>query len=245
MPKRGGLPPIEVMKEGPRRSLPSGSRVIQSEPVAESDDWLAALKHPVILRVPRGYAVLAVIGMIGLIVLAYIVGQKQGGAEAAERVKQEMSEMYGIQPGSPDLSRIRPTVGGGGSDIGKTGAGGVSGGLGTPSGGGSPRQIAFPGQDNRLTGYNYVLLARRKADEARRIMQFFATYGFATVAIPDDNGWFVVFSSDYGCKGNPSDDVTAIDHVRKLKEVGRAWKRSNNNSGPDLADMYWQLREAG
>ena len=68
--------------------------------------WLARLNHPIVVRMPRGFAVLIAIGILALIVLSYWVGYARKGHQA-ERIQGALP----VDPRPhPTQTRLVPAV---------------------------------------------------------------------------------------------------------------------------------------
>ncbi len=83
------LPPYEVL--GGRRSVGAPQRGDAGETVAGPDQdesliarWLARTRNPIVVRIPRGFAILIGAGVLGLVALAYWVGQARGTADVEQ-----------------------------------------------------------------------------------------------------------------------------------------------------------------
>ena len=86
---RQHVPPYEVLsKRFPETSAPSGNirgPRGQSEPRLGSiarlnsaiGTWVGRARHPIMLRIPRGFAALAVVAFFGLVLLAYWAGAQR------------------------------------------------------------------------------------------------------------------------------------------------------------------------
>ncbi len=92
-------PPYEVMigdqatTAGPSPTQPDpGSQDATSQPVygetksSSSSSWSSEASHPIVLRIPRGLAVLIIGGIFGLIFLAYWVGYSRNVAVAQDPI---------------------------------------------------------------------------------------------------------------------------------------------------------------
>jgi len=270
--RKGSPPPFEVMRgtvNAPREeALPpveappgyDGPGAPQGAAPSAPEDWLGRLKHPVVLRLPRGYIAVAAAAFIGLIVLAYFVGHRQGervgNERATARAEQKAKEALGLGRVEPIPAIVPPDPPG--HYAGRNGAPGGNGGAAgnggrTPPGPGNggngtitphPPAGAWPPDDIRVPGLNYMLLATWPKDEARRLTAFFAEHGVATTATPvGGTGLYAVYAVDNGFSKATIRSPEANGYEERLRLLGRAWKKQNNNRGDDLSDMYWDKHE--
>jgi hypothetical protein len=232
-----GIPPLEVMGRrgadhvAPARSVPDAtsdslSRGPDDYPAASSDLWSRA-QLPMVLRVPRGVLAILIVGAVGLLVLAYLVGYSRGEAAAVAALQVEPGP---LGPGNVTLRQ--PPHGG---DHGALDA----------SGDPAPQQVVVPrvdlqanplGIDTRESGLNYHYLALYDRDTAERLIQFLQTNGVESCAVSVQNGrLFQVID----LQGVAADRIGDLGRQRKdrLTQLGRLWKQQNN--GPsDLSDAY-------
>lgn len=177
---------------------------------------------PLLMRVPRGIALLAAVGLVGLLVLAYWVGHTRGVTAG----RQTAGETVGIpaQRGAP-------------ADPFNTRVPAVNDRQPVPSGAsGKPAKPADP----RVAGHNYLILARYPLEDARRLAEFLREQGVASVLVPVDNGSsFHVIAADEGFTSDEFGSERKLAYERKMQAIGRAWKRHNNNRGDALETMYF------
>src|SRR5690606_37360841 len=127
---------------------------------------------PVVLRLPRGFAVLVGVAILGLVFLAYWVGYSRGAAaeRAAYEEEQTQLRITGRLPSGVGRVVEVPVEGEGGRvNDGRSDAT-------TRPGGGDPRR----------PGFNYLILARFPHEEAGRLARFLAERGVETAVIPSD-----------------------------------------------------------
>lgn len=210
-----------------------------SSPVSSaSPGWKESLvenwKHwwsggaPIVIRLPRGMALVLVLAMLGLLVLAYLTGHSQGvsSGEATAQARFDALERSSMRGGT--------MVGGHGGIVMPNGE------RVTPGRG----RIFLPGDaDPRRRGLNYPILARYNLDEAKRLANFIADKGVDTLVVSADNaGLFHVIpltgftSGEFGNK-----KYLAAD--KQFRDLGRQWKIHNNNRGDDLSSLYWDKHD--
>lgn len=70
------VPPYEVMKR--LQPMQPGAEVSRRDESHEARNWWSQWRDPVMLRVPRIFVVLGMLGLVGLIILTYWVGITRG-----------------------------------------------------------------------------------------------------------------------------------------------------------------------
>jgi hypothetical protein len=170
-------------------------------------------------------ALALMLGLLGLLLLAYWVGYSRGGSAAEIRV----TEMY--EPAPTEGGRVPPerlTVG---APVGAdTGNSGVSA--------GSRRR------DARLPGSNYLILALYPQDEAQRLRAFLAEGGVEVMISPRNNKGLCQVIALNGFTGKQMRDTDADNRYRtRLQARGREWKAANDGRGDDLSSMYYDKYE--
>jgi len=186
---------------------------------------------PITLRVPRGVAIVVLVGVIGLLVLAYWVGYERGGAAASRQAQAMDTGPTGPRDAPPAPASNR---GAGASDAADTGS---------PAGenptGPTGRDAAGPAADPRAVGLNYFIVARRRPPDARKLADFLEQQGgVETYVDPLDNGYSLIWVVDRGFRADELGSEAYNAFQRRLRELGRAWKRHNDGKGADLGDMY-------
>ncbi|MEM6333419.1 MAG: hypothetical protein AAF823_08795 [Planctomycetota bacterium] len=235
MAKRGAVPPYEIMGrkaiEGEGEEAGSVGAAERATPAAAATEGepvgrpgvgsvaMAGLSEPVVLRVPRGLAILAVAGMIGLVIAGYGVGHSRGvgaglaEAEAEAQAEQEMIErMVRRQIGNP----ARPS-----SD--------------KPAGA-DPARF----EDRRVRGLNYFVVSLSPPEEATRLVAFMSRQGVDATAVPSDDPRFVKVIALQGFTAAELRSPTARDYEEALRAIGRRWREANGG-GKDLSDLYAEL----
>jgi hypothetical protein len=187
------------------------------------------LSEPVVLRVPRGLAVVGAAALIGLIVLSFAVGQRRGygAGEAAERLR--------LQEEVNAISRLAGRQ--------ATGAlGGVSGGGAWPGGGAAEGGAGEGYKEPRRRGMRYFVVSHGPTEEAERLIVFMDRYGVDAAAVPSDNPRFVKVIATQGFTSEALRSPTGRDYEKALRQIGRWWQDANGG-GKDLSDLYTELYE--
>lgn len=256
--RRDTIPPFEIMRKKPpvsRREdeASRGERASQTQADAhhENDDasqvvesaatepkrsMMSSLRQwwgggaPIVLRLPRGMALVLIVAAVGLLVLAYLTGHSRG-VSAGETDAQ--SRYKALMRGS---MRGGAMVGGHGAIL-------------TPDG--DPMmpgrgRVFLPGDaDPRQADLNYPIVARYHLEEAKRLAEFFAERGVDTLVVSAHNtGLFHVIP----VMGFTGEDFRNKQHhplERQLRDLGREWKILNNNRGDDLSSLWWDKFEPG
>jgi len=244
MARRHSTPPYEIM--GRRLPEPSGEGAAEEGAVREGEGpgadrpatthgrggrarVVSGLSEPVVLRVPRGLAVLAIVAVLGLIVLGYAVGHRRGygAGEAAEagRAEEELRMVTRLAQRQVD--------------------GALGAGRGDGTGGGESSETGREGRfdDPRRRGLRYFVVSHEPADEAARLIAFVERSGVDAAAVPSDNPRFVKVIATQGFTADELRSATGRDYEQALRQIGRAWKDANNGRGKDLSDLYPELYE--
>lgn len=279
--RRNTMPPLEVM--GQNLTRPEAVRASPGKPAAPKpvsppepavmhkaptdappptgpQAILARSQQPMVLRVPQGLLVISGLVVIGLIVLAYMVGSSRGYNKAetdlalgdqsrraefdAQRSNLRPAGTQGIDPNRPAVSRPPPV----GLPPVPPGLSTGSRSAGTGTSGGTPQKSdvdtgvkpSGTASASRQVGYNYFVLATSNHDETQRLAQFLRENGVDAGVFPQHNGGsFQVVA----LRGFPRDQLTSQsrkDYERELRRLGRLWKTQKSGSS-DLADMYPDL----
>lgn len=228
MGKRRNIPPpLEMMVRLPVSGSPVGQR--DSDPAVPDTsqgvaDWMAASarsNQPIVLRVPRGYAVLFGLLAIGLIILAYLVGRASGFSAARQKAEAEYESKLAMLASLPLDDDALAAL-----DLNGNQEGALE------------QFVAEGAIDPRQIGLNYLRLAHYPSDEADRLRRFLATQGVATALDPVDNGRFYnVYAVNRGVSADELQSVGA-QFKRKMKLIGQRWKQQQNG-GDALETMIF------
>lgn len=198
--------------------MPANGGLGGGEPWISS--WWPQAGVPIVLRVPRGMAVVVMLAVLGVVILSYFVGYTQGNAGGGQQAEG--------QPWINNQGTMRRAPGG---------VGDAQGGEQAAAAG---RIYGLTEPDPRQPGMNYLILARYPHDEAHRLATFVAEYGLDLAIIPSDNArlFFVV-----ALRGFESGEIGAGTPGEAFREevgnIGRAWRRHNNNRGDALETRYF------
>lgn len=237
MSPRRHVPPFEIMGSSPPTppTLPGdGARapratlgerwrgVVSGLSGDRLGQWWTQANRPVVLRMPRGYLVLAAAGTLLLIALAYWAGSVRGHLRAISEM-----EAGTVPPGmirDPGEQTAAPTAP----------AGSVL----------RDRSTAAPeaaGRDDpRTPGLNYLILARYPLDEAQRLIAFLKGQGVDAVGIPAHTRGLYLVVALQGFDRTQYNAEPGTRFKEQMQRIGRAWKAHNNNRGDDLASMYYE-----
>ncbi len=191
--------------------------------------WWVGSSAPIVLRVPRGLAVVICLALVGLIVLAYFVGVVRGssGLEARVNTAVEVELLQASQHGMAP-----PDVRGSKQIIGRKEDTGVSG---AKPGTESPR-------DPRKPGLNYMVLATLPGPDAIPLVDFLRDNGVETILVSvtvRGSEQVKVVAVNKGFEGAELNSQARGEYQSMLRTLGRAWKRHNGNRGDALGTMYF------
>jgi len=230
--RRDSIPPFEIMGPSARepRSLrragtpgsagtPAGGAEPQDTGSVDRPEAGGPWTGPgsvLVLRVPRGLAVVAVVAVVLLVVGAYWVGVARGAR--AERLAIEAR----LEAQSQTALRPPPTAAG--PDRAAPG----------------PGEPAETAGDPRVPGRNYLVLARYPREEARRLAGFLADQGVEAIVVPGHNEGFFHVIATRGFTADQLGGEAYAAYRQRLRQIGRAWKAANDGRGDDLGTMYAQ-----
>lgn len=183
--------------------------------------WWVGSSNPIVLRVPRGLALLALAGMVGLLVLSYYVGYAQGGGHAA-----------GAGRGAPNVTK-RQAADISASQLDSSGGDGNRTSQAKQAGGSGSKQV----RDVRKNGLNYLRLATYPLDSAKQLQAFLAQRGVHAVLDRVSTGYAIV-ATNVGVAhiGSPR----AVAFKSRCRQLGREWARHLNNKYENLGSMEYE-----
>ncbi len=243
-PRRDKTPPYEIMRSASRSSASAGGSTPTPQVSESANDasgeavwwsW-AGVGVPIILRVPRGVAILIAIGLLGLLILAYEVGYTRGWSAAEVKIAQSQE----INPGAvlrsaPD--KMRQVRGNRTQASSSSARGGPGQRTGTAASGRSG------GKDPRKAGLNYFIVITINAPppgHTPELLKFLADHGVETVlGSPNNNGLVPVWVVNRGFTANELYDTPAYkEWYDRLRELGRDWKDQNNRRVNPFENPY-------
>lgn len=237
MARRGDIPPYEIMRQrGKAAAAPEPVDQEQPGPASTEKtrwipeglfeggpaDWLASLKGawavPIALRVPRGLAVVVLVGLLLLMALAYWVGSARGRGAAEAAYEARLDAGAGV-PGPRGMGGI--SISTQQEPPASAGAGG-SGGAADPGGG--PR-VEPTYDDPRERGLNYFRLVATSPEEGREIAQFMAQARIDThLYLVDNSGLCIVYAVERGFRSDELNSDARRQHESHLRALGNQWR---------------------
>lgn len=224
MAKRDQTPPYEIMRSRGGASGSGAQGVGEAdEPVVSETDriprppgrapWWVGSASPLVLRVPRGVAILSVLGLLLVIVVAYWVGSIRGAAGAQpEAIETGLGERSG-----PNGFFISPTDDYAGPEVDV------------------PKDALTTEQ--REPGLNYMQLITSTREDCEKLARFFGARGVAIQLVPVHNkGLWVAYAVKRGYRADEMGSESQQRYEQMLKSLGRQYKQSG---GTDLATMIF------
>ncbi len=245
MSRKDRIAPFEVMRSGreQRERAQSATEPVTEKPIPDESEHQEQAQPavfeptstgPLVLRIPKGYAALAALILVGLFVLTYWVGYARGDKDRLAKVRelaQSQQEMYNrtallANGRNPAKSSRDPAVAPGVQDSPDTE---VTGGLS------AVYTTENPPQKYRA-GYNYFVLVHYPPKEATELVEFLGQHGVDAAAIFVNNNRFKVVALE-GFLASELDSERAREYKQLLRRLGRLWQDSKRGAG-DLSDMY-------
>ncbi len=192
------------------------------------------------VRLPTGVVALALASCVALVTVAYVVGYGVGKS-AGERESMQAPVPPLVDPlagsatgdGPAGLVPALPVLGG------TQPAGAQPSGASPPSLGLTP----FTGDDPRLPGLNYFILATTDPSGATEMVEFCRANGLDAHIGGGHNGRLrqVVVLPGFPSDGRGSPEITALE--AKIKQVGAQWKALRRGNS-DFRDYYPKLQKS-
>lgn len=230
MAKRDYIPPYEIMRSRSGSSAggtaPNADESEADRPASNERDnvslqarpapWWVGSASPLVLRVPRGVAILGVVGLLLLIVIAYGVGVIRGAAWAQPEA---------ADPGMGDRA-------------------GPNGFFMSPDDDYAGPEVSVPEEDltveRREPGLNYMQLITSTREDCEALARFFGARGVAIQLVPVHNkGLWVAFAVKRGYRSDEMGGESQMRYEQMLRSLGRQWKQSNSGRGTDLSTMIF------
>lgn len=222
MAPRGNIPPYEIMRrrgsEGPASADAPAEPAASTGSRSEASPWWVGATVPVVLRLSRGMAVLIVVGLLGLLVLAYWVGASRGRSAAEARFAEQLEGNGGVGGprgvGQISVSR-QPEPGG-------TGGNGGSDASDDPPG---PTVVETSYTERRERGLNYFRLVYTSREEGEQIAAFLAQARIDTqLVLVDNDRSCIVYAVDRGFRGDELNSDARRQHESHLRALGNQWR---------------------
>ncbi len=182
--------------------------------------WWRQANSPVLMRVPRGYLVLAGAALLLLLGLAYWVGGARGYSRAIADMEAGSAPHVMVRPGEgspPPTQGVTPRV--------------------TDGSPGAPRR------DPRVAGKNYLIVATYPLAEAERLIAFLKDRQIDAIGVPVDAGRdrcrVIVLRGFDGSEVRDTAESPGTKFKDEMRRIGRQWKAHNGGRGDDLASMYF------
>jgi hypothetical protein len=189
-----------------------------------------------------GVVALAVAGSAALVTVAYIVGYGVGkGAGEREAIQSPAPPLRDPLAGSAPLAQ------GSSSPVGGMSARGDAGSPADPTRGtgasGTPALTPYTGDDPRLPGLNYFILATTDPAGASEMVDFCRACGLDAHIGGGHNGRLrqVVVVPGFPSDGRGSPEIKALE--AKIKQVGAQWKALRRGNS-DFRDYYPKLQKS-
>lgn len=230
--KKNGPSPFEIMTSTDQPAWMAGKAAEKNAPSAEKNQGnsenppqfekpasslLGQLNQPVIIRLPRGYAILAGLVVVGLIVLAFNVGENYGSDKMVNSLSSKgLSTDLRDNPGEVIIDGITSSI---------------------------PRIVIKDGDDPRVVGLNYMILADYNKDLALKLQKFLAQSEVETFIKPryssqskSTDRWLV-----YDMVGLENQAQISKRRIL-LEDLGKKW--ASKFRVRDLSTMYARLYKA-
>ncbi|MCC7408682.1 MAG: hypothetical protein IT442_11470 [Phycisphaeraceae bacterium] len=188
------------------------------EVINGSLDTILGKRHPLILRVPKGYLVLLGLLLLGVLILAFwtghSLGYRSGVKEGRASIEAQLPPLgaFTSSMSSPQAtnSTRRPTAEGHPAAVDPQALMRID----------NPTQTQDPRQD----GLNYLVLAHCSEDEARKLVSFLHEQALESAAFLSHNGslFKVVVLRGFTAEQLSTD---ANELRQKLLSLGRLWQQ--------------------
>jgi hypothetical protein len=246
---RRNMPPYEVMSarlgsvgndvaSGPASAQDARADVGSSRSVGPAGEggFFARFQGPVVVRLPRGYAAILGLGVLGVVLLAYWAGHHRGQAAMAAAQREDrvaenriFERTLGSSPvrnglnasGTTRTSRVDPLVLGNVQEVAAAPPRRTA--LDT-----SPRAVLVAkGRDPRKMGLNYMVLASDDQSGATRVLEFLWKNGIRAAAFRSKrHSLFKVVALDRGFTAQELRGADYREYRDRLVRLGQRWEAS-------------------
>lgn len=187
------------------------------------------------VRLPTGVVALAIASGVAVVTAAYVVGYGIG---------KRAGERESLQAPVPPL--VDPLAGPAAQDSSAGGVPAMPVGGGTqtaPAAPSAPGLTPFTGDDPRLPGLNYFILATTDPSGATEMVEFCRSNGLDAHIGGGHNGRLrqVVVLPGFPSDGRGSPEIKALES--KIKQVGAQWKALRRGNS-DFRDYYPKLQKS-
>jgi|GEM_PF-1956792 len=197
----------------------------QTEPVVEESPLRpSATPGPIVLRIPQGYAAIIILGLVGILILAYWVGYRRGDQARRQLIHEQQEAAILLQERLISSGDTSTSV----FESDQTGQQNASA--------GSPKTPQTK-DEKRVAGQNYFILVHYHEAEAQRLVAFLKAHGVEAAAISSNNGRLFKVAALRGFEADELNSDGRRKYETRLRQLGRAWKKTRAGAG-DLADMY-------
>lgn len=236
MSRKDRIAPFEVMRsKRKQQQTPVEQELLPEDFLDQGKDpeqvaskpFVPTSNGPLVLRIPRGYAVIGGFILIGLFTMSYWVGYAQGDKNRLVKMKQletSRQEMYnraaGVNASLPTSTLITPQT----TTINNFTENHPN--INTTS----------AGHQKYVPGFNYFVLVHYPSAEAKQLVEFLGQHGVDAAAILVNNNRFKVVALE-GFLASELNTAKVQEYEQLLRRLGRLWKNSKRGAG-DLSDMY-------
>ena len=239
MSRRSDIPPYEIMRQQRLAEQASSKKAERVEPVDSADPglgpspWWVGASVPIVLRIPRGLAVLCGVGLLLLLVLAYWVGASRGWSAAQSELADQQT----------DRATQGGTRGVGAVSISRLSEGEQEQGS-SDSGDAGPVEIHTSLDERRERGLNYFRLVRTSREEGEQIAAFMAQAQIdIQLVLLDNDERCIVYSVERGFRSDERNSDARRQHESHLRALGNQWRalgsgRSHSNFNTMILDLY-------
>ena len=261
--KKDPIAPFEIMRRAKQRAAENeaehageAGRVVEEElnggrvPTVVGNGrarkaWWATFDEPLVLRLPRGVAILVFMGVLAMVVTAYWVGSSRGVAQqvAKQRAREtQFSQLYG-------RLRAEPVVLAGEKEQDLVAKDGERLSL-------LERVLQATGDvvvpkemDPREDGKNYLVLTMTDRETAVRLIEYMRERQVEAGAFVPSNGGLarrglveVIYLRGFE-SGQMSGEAKRV--MQDMKRLGESWRYYNDGKGKNLSDMYYRKFSVG